>query len=251
MASNGSNFRPVIGLTTYLERSQCGVWDTPAAFLPKAYFAAVNAAGGIAVLIPPQPVNSHTAERIIDSLDGLIICGGKDIDPNRYGHVAHATTDEPRRDRDELEDALLTAAISRQLPFLGICRGAQMLNVHQGGTLIQHLPEVVGDDRYQKGGGQFTRISVEIEHDTLLSRVLQGANSIEGDMYHHQAIDEIGRDLKVSAATRDNVIEAIELTSVPFGLGVQWHPEQSPEDTQLFTGLIQAATQYAETRSHE
>ncbi|MEG2386222.1 MAG: gamma-glutamyl-gamma-aminobutyrate hydrolase family protein, partial [Aurantimicrobium sp.] len=172
MASSVSNRKPVIGLTTYLEQAKSGVWDVQAAFLPKVYFDAVNKAGGIAVLLPPQAIDADSAETILDGLDGLIICGGKDVDPARYGQSPHPLTDEPRPDRDALEDALLTAAINRELPFLGICRGAQMLNVIRGGDLIQHLPEVVGDDRYQKGQGNFSHIPVKVEEDSLLATVL-------------------------------------------------------------------------------
>jgi len=149
--------RPVIGLTTYLEQSKTGVWDVPASFLPKVYFDAVNRASGIAVLIPPQAIDDAGANRILDGLDGLIICGGKDVNPARYGQTAHPTTDEPRLDRDALEDALLSAALERDLPFLGICRGAQILNVVRGGTLIQHLPDVIGDDGTRKAVACFPR----------------------------------------------------------------------------------------------
>lgn len=249
MASNASNNKPVIGLTTYLEQAQTGVWDVQAAFLPKVYFEAVNKAGGIAVLIPPQPVDSATANAILDGLDGLIICGGKDVSPARYGQSPHKETDEPRPDRDALEDELLNAAIEREIPFLGICRGAQMLNVNRGGTLIQHLPEIIGDNRYQKGNGIFTQMSVDVENDSLLSEVLGGSESVTGEMYHHQAIGDVGSGLKVVAKTKDDVIEAIELESVPFGLAVQWHPEQTPEDIRLFEGLVEAAQQYSLSRN--
>lgn len=246
MASSASNSasRPVIGLTTYLEQSKTGVWDVPASFLPKVYFDAVNRAGGIAVLIPPQTVNSSDAERILDSLDGLIICGGKDVDPARYGQAPHPTTDEPRRDRDALEDALLTAALARDLPFLGICRGAQIFNVNQGGTLIQHLPDVIGDDRYQKGGGVFSTIDAQVNAGTKLAEILGGTDSVPAEVYHHQAIDEVAPGLTVSARTADGVIEAVELTEKPFAVAVQWHPEETPEDLRLFTGLMEAARNY-------
>ena len=248
VASSVSNRKPVIGLTTYLEQAKSGVWDVQAAFLPKVYFDAVNKAGGIAVLVPPQAIDADSAESILDGLDGLIICGGKDVDPARYGQVPHPLTDEPRPDRDALEDALLTAAINRELPFLGICRGAQMLNVIRGGDLIQHLPEVVGDDRYQKGQGNFSHIPVKVEEDSLLASVLKNDAPV-GAMYHHQAIGEIGQGLSVVATTEDGVIEALQLDDVPFGLAVQWHPEQTPEDIGLFEGLVDAARTYAQTHS--
>ena len=244
VASSVSNRKPVIGLTTYLEQAQSGVWDVQAAFLPKVYFNAVNKAGGIAVLLPPQAIDAESAETILDGLDGLIICGGKDVDPARYGQTPHPMTDEPRPDRDALEDALLTAAINRELPFLGICRGAQMLNVIRGGDLIQHLPEVVGDDRYQKGQGNFSHIPVKVAEDSLLASVL-GNEAPVGAMYHHQAIGELGEGLSVVASTEDGVIEALQLDDVPFGLAVQWHPEQTPEDIGLFEGLVDAAKEYA------
>ena len=246
MASSASsrNSRPVIGLTTYLEQSKTGVWDVPASFLPKVYFDAVNRAGGIAVLIPPQAVDASDAERILDSLDGLIICGGKDVNPALYGAQPHPTTDEPRRDRDALEDALLTAALKRDLPFLGICRGAQVFNVNQGGTLIQHLPDVIGDDRYQKGGGVFSTIDAEVTPGTKLAEVLGSTQPVAAEVYHHQAIDQVAPGLTVSSRTADGVIEAVEMTSKPFALAVQWHPEESPEDLRLFEGLIEAARNY-------
>ena len=246
MASNDSKPQPVIGLTTYLEQAKSGVWDVQAAFLPKVYFDAVNKAGGIAVLIPPQAVNAEIANTILDSLDGLIICGGKDVNPARYGQTPHPLTDEPRPDRDKLEDELLSAAIERELPFLGICRGAQMLNVIRGGDLIQHLPEVVGDDRYQKGQGNFSHIPVNVKEDSLLANVLNNDSPV-GAMYHHQAIGEVGEGLSIVATTEDGVIEALQLDDVPFGLAVQWHPEQTPEDIGLFQGLVEAAREYALT----
>jgi putative glutamine amidotransferase len=233
---------PVIGLTTYLERAQTGVWDVPASFLPKVYFDAVTAAGGIAVLLPPQPVTPEIANRVLDGLDGLIITGGKDVDPARYGQQPHPATDEPRKDRDAWEDALLTAAIDRGLPFLGICRGAQLLNVALGGTLHQHLPEVVGSDRYSKGGGVFATNAVAVEGGRLATIV---GDEVAVKSYHHQAIDALAEGLVVTARSDDGTIQAVELPTVPFGVAVQWHPEEdAAEDVRLFRGLVDAAKEY-------
>ena len=269
---SASDRLPVIGLTTYLERAKTGVWDVPASFLPKVYFDAVEKAGGIAVLLPPQAVSEPIADRLLDSLDGLILTGGKDIDPSRYGQEAHAETDEPRRDRDAWEDTLLRRAIDRKIPFLGICRGAQMLNVARGGTLHQHLPDVVGDRRYQAGEGIFNHVEVGVEQGSRLATLLfpfpepvegnasdtslrqaqgtraQGTGAIDVPVYHHQAIDALGDGLVVTARTPDGTIEAVELESVPFGVAVQWHPEESPDDIRLFAGLVEAARQYREQR---
>jgi putative glutamine amidotransferase len=208
------------------------------------YLNAVTRAGGTVVLLPPQPSDPDSARDIVSRLDGLLIPGGKDVDPARYGEPAHETTDEPRRDRDQLEDNLFAAAIAANLPFLGICRGAQMLNVHQGGNLIQHLPDVIGHDHYQKGGGTFTSMDVVVEVGTHLARI--AGDTVQGaQMYHHQAIKDLGRDLVVSARTSDGVIEGIELTTVDFGVAVQWHPEETSDaDPRLFDALVEAAHHY-------
>ena len=241
--------RPLIGLTTYLRQAQSGVWDVRAAFLPEVYFDAVNEAGGLAVLIPPQAINLAGAHQILDGLDGLIVCGGEDVDPGRYGQSAHPSTDQPNVIRDNLEDLLLAAAIEKKMPFLGICRGAQLLNVHQGGTLHQHLPDVIGTDRYQKGKGEFNSVAVHVESTSTLAHVLESDSTVSGAVYHHQAIDQPGSGLRVVARSDDDVIQAIELEGVPFGLGVQWHPEQTArEDARLFRGLVDAALDYRRNR---
>jgi len=236
--------RPVIGLTTYLEQSQTGVWDVPASFLPKVYFDAVTNAGGIAVLLPPQPVDAEIAEQVLHGLDGLIITGGKDVNPSLYGQERLLTTDEPRPDRDGWETALLKAAIDTELPFLGICRGLQVLNVALGGTLHQHLPDIVGSERYSLGGGVFADNEVLVEHGTRVSSMLGDGETIVGKSYHHQAIDELADGLSVSARSDDGTVQAVEVESVPFGIGVQWHPEHTPEDDRLFAGLVEAAREY-------
>jgi putative glutamine amidotransferase len=239
---------PLIGLTTYLEQAQTGVWDVPASFLPKVYFDAVTRAGGVAVLLPPQPVSTAIADRVLDGLDGLIITGGKDVDPARYGQQPHPTTDVPRTDRDEWEDALLTAALARRLPFLGICRGLQLLNVSLGGTLHQHLPEVVGSTRYNLGGGTFAVNDVAVDHESRLSTLLDGTPHLEVRSYHHQAVDDLGEGLVATARSDDGTIQGVEVTGHPFGVAVQWHPEESPDDLRIFEGLVEAARAYQGAR---
>lgn len=235
---------PIIGITSYLEQASSGVWNVRASFLPQVYLDAVTDAGGIAVVLPPQPVDRAVAHRLLAALDGLIVAGGADIDPARYGQRAHERTGAPRPDRDAFEDALLRAAIDTELPFLGICRGAQMLNVVLGGTLIQHLPDVVGDHRYQLGNAIFNPVEVEIEPGTRIAEALGDELRATAPLYHHQGIDAVAEGLTVTSRTADGIIESIELDSVPFGLGVQWHPEEHAEDRRLFAGLVRAAQEY-------
>ena len=254
MASSGSEStgsRPVIGLTSYRQRAQTGVWDVQASFLPAVYIDAVTKAGGIAVLLPPQnPVDADIATQVVDGLDGLIVTGGGDVAPERYGAERHEKTDPLNAMRDAWEDALLAAAIDREVPFLGICRGLQVLNVNRGGTLLQHLPDVVGDDRYNKGGGNFSTNSVEIDPGTELSGLLDGDRELDVKSYHHQAVQDVGAGLRVTARSGDGTIQALELEGVPFGVAVQWHPEEdAAEDVRLFAGLIDAAASTPKHRS--
>jgi len=242
----GAAAAPLIGITTYLQRAQTGVWDLPASFLPKKYLDGVTDAGGIAVLLPPQPSTTADAAKLLARLDGLIIAGGVDVDPARYGEEPHEKTDDPQPLRDDWDLALLDAAIAAQVPFLAICRGAQVLNVLRGGTLHQHLPDVVGSPRYQLGGGAFNRVPVEAEPGSMVASLI-GEHAL-GSMYHHQAIAELGDGLVVTARSDDGVVEAVELPSVPFGLAVQWHPEEDTADRRLFASLVAAAQTYAENR---
>ena len=236
--------KPLIGLTTYRQRSQTGIWDCEASFLPTTYIDAITQAGGIAVLLPPQPIRPGDAETILAGLDGLLVCGGRDVNPDLYGAEPGDQTDQPDLLRDALEDQLLTAAIENNIPFLGICRGMQILNVNRGGTLIQHLPDVVGTTKYQLGNGVFSQQPINVEAGTHLAQILSGKSSLVGAMYHHQALDKIGQGLTITATTDDNVIEGVELAGVDFGVAVQWHPEQTLEDLSLFTALIDAALKH-------
>lgn len=240
--------RPVIGLTSYRQRAQTGVWDVTASFLPAVYIDAVTRAGGTAVLLPPQePVDAGIAAQVVGSLDGIIITGGGDVAPERYGAERHEKTDPLNAMRDAWEDALLGAAIEHEVPFLGICRGLQVLNVNRGGTLVQHLPEVVGDDRYNKGGGEFATNRVEVSGGRV-GELLDDAVDVKS--YHHQAVDALGDGLSVSARTGDGTVYAVELPGHPFGVAVQWHPEEdAAEDIRLFAGLVDAAREHRSVRS--
>jgi putative glutamine amidotransferase len=233
-------------MTTYLQQAQTGVWDVRASFLPQIYFTGVNLAGGIAMLLPPQPVDPDIAERVLDRLDGLVITGGPDVDPARYGQMRHPQTNEPARERDEWEFALLSGALARGIPVLGVCRGAQVLNTALGGTLHQHLPDVIGHTHHQKGNAVFGTSDVRTVPGTRLAAVI--GESSDAQCYHHQAIDRLGDGLVVSARDTDGVIEAVEVPGDQFVLGVQWHPEERLDDLRLFNAVVDAARTYATER---
>jgi putative glutamine amidotransferase len=248
---NGYSARPVLGLTTYLQQAQTGIWDVRASFLPAIYFEGVELAGGISVLLPPQPVNDEVVDRLLDGLDGVIITGGRDVAPERYGQQRHPATDEPvaeNRQRDEFEFALVRGALRRRMPLLGICRGAQVLNVALGGTLHQHLPDVIGHSRHQQGNAVFSTSTVRTVPGTRLAALI--GESSDAQCYHHQAIDRVGEGLVVSARDSDGVIEAVEMQGDSFVLAVQWHPEERLDDLRLFAAVVEAAASYANERAN-
>jgi len=240
MPENRFMSTPVIGLTTYLTRGQMTTYDSTMSVLPAQYVAGVTKAGGTAVLLPPQALTHQQASDIIGRLDGLIISGGEDVNPARYGQTPGPHTETPVDIRDASEAALLDAALSKKLPLLGICRGAQMLNVHLGGTLHQHLPDVVGHNRYQVGDGVFHPEVMTLEPGSLIASIY-GQDTAVGHVYHHQGIDQVAAPLQVTARGFDGVVQAVELTDRPFGLAVQWHPEENLEDLAIFEALVQAS----------
>ena len=234
--------RPIIGVTSYLEQAVMGVWDVPAVFLPTSYVKPIAAAGASIVVLPPQEVDPDAVSRILNGLDGLCVSGGYDVDPAAYGHTPHADSDAPRVDRDAWELALLACAIEIKMPVLGVCRGAQVLNVLRGGTLHQHLPDLVGSARHQGRDGVFAAVPVRIIEGSLLATLHPLEREVP--VYHHQAIDSLGAGLTVSARSDDGVIEAVEDPALPFCVAVQWHPEQDPGSMGLYQGFVEAARGY-------
>lgn len=226
---------PCIGITTYLETARWGVWHRPAALIPENYVAAVFRAGGVPVLLPQIP---DGAEAALSTVDGLLIAGGADLSPHSYGALAHHTVAGTRPERDDWEFRLLKAALARDLPVLGVCRGAQVLNVALGGTLHQHLPEITGTTDHQPEPGAFGRVPVTAAPGSRTELVL--GERTEVSCHHHQAIDELGADLRVTARAADGTVEAVELPDHRFALGVQWHPEEDPADDRLLRALITA-----------
>ena len=227
---------PVIGLSTYREQARWGVWDQPADLLPTLYADAVQAAGGVPVLLPPQdPTSAYVA---VAALDGLVVTGGADVDPGRYGADPHPQTITWRTDRDAWEIALLAAADELDLPVLGICRGMQVMAVQRGGTLAQHLPDEVGHETHSPGGDEFGNVDVSVCEGTRL-RGLVGEHGNVG-CHHHQAVREHPGFVPAAYAD-DGTMEAMEAPGDRFLVAVQWHPE-TRADAGLFAGLVAAAT---------
>jgi putative glutamine amidotransferase len=234
--------QPVVAICAALERARWGVWDQPAALLPLSYVEAVQRAGGIAVLLPPDPRVVAHPDRLLELIDGLMLAGGADIDPASYEQEAHPETIDTVLERDVFEIALTRAAIERDIPVLGICRGMQLINVARGGTLLQHLPEHVGHEEHRRVLGSFDGA----DHDVLLAEgslaaLAAGESAHATKSHHHQGVDELGEGLIVSGhSTLDQLPEAIELRERRFVLGVQWHPEADP-DSAIIDAFVRAS----------
>lgn len=232
--------RPVIGITAYEEQAAWNQWDARASLLPASYVRSVEAAGGLALLIPVQQLSVEDARELLSRLDGIVLSGGPDVNPSRYGADRHARTGTSRDERDDVELTVIEAAHTERLPTLAICRGLQVLNVARGGTLVQHLPDVVGHGEHSPMANGHGVHDVRIEAGTLLAQAV-GWERAGVPTHHHQAIDRLGDGLVVSAWADDATIEAVEDRSVPFLVGVQWHPEAGT-DLSLFRALVGAAT---------
>ncbi len=243
---------PVIGLTVYREDARWGVWHTRADLLPAVYSRAIEAAGGVPVLLPPTAPAGDAAAAVLARVDGLLVSGGADVSPARYGAEPHERTSGWRDDRDAWELALLAAAERHTLPTLGVCRGMQVMAVAAGGTLRQHLPDRVGHERHSPGGDRFGRIPVRIEDGTLLQTLV--GDRLDVPCHHHQEVAS-HPGYRAVARAEDGTLEAMEAAPRAgarshvfrvFRVAVQWHPEMDA-DAGLFAGLVRAAAHRRES----
>ena len=241
---------PLIGVTTYVARAAWGSWERPAAVLPESYYELVGAAGGRPLLLPPLRTAAagpgFGAAEAVAALDGLVLTGGGDIDPAAYGESADPRVAGVDPVRDGSEEALLAAALAVDLPVLAICRGLQVLNVARGGTLHQHLPEVVGHDGHRVAPSVFGEVKVTTAPGSSAAAIFGAGATVLCS--HHQSIDRLGTGLTPTAFADDGVIEAVELPEPSFVLAVQWHPEEGG-DQRPFAALVEAARTYRARRS--
>jgi gamma-glutamyl-gamma-aminobutyrate hydrolase PuuD len=235
--------KPLIGITSYApERVQWGIWDAPAALVPLVYVRAIERAGGRPLLVPPA---DDAIEETLDALDGILFSGGEDLDPRSYGAEPHPETRGVHERRDGAELALLRSALERDMPVLAICRGSQVLNVALGGDLVQHLPDVVGDEKHKHTPGVFADHDVTVREGTRLAAVLGDRAPVKS--HHHQGFGRLGEGLREAAWAEDGTVEALEDPTRRFALGVLWHPEEG-EDLALFENLVVEAAEYRASR---
>ena len=242
--------KPLIGISTYRESATWGVWQQPADLLHAEYADAVVEAGGAPVLLPPSTADPEVASAVVGRLDGLIIAGGADVDPQLYGEDPHAKTSNWRTDRDAWELALLRAAAHTNLPTLGICRGMQLMAVAAGGSLTQHTPDLVGHEDHSPGGPEFGATTISTLPGSRVAAATP--NGVVGPCHHHQSVDR-HPGFDATAWAGDGTVEAMEAPGPRFCVAVQWHPEMhdhSPAATPgdpLFASLIEAARTYRES----
>ena len=241
---------PLIGVSTYIADAAWGAWERPAAVLPQSYYELVGSAGGRPLLLPPLKTATggpgFGAAEVIAALDGLVLTGGGDVDPAAYGETAEPQVGGVDPVRDGSERALLAAALAVDMPVLAICRGLQILNIERGGTLHQHLPDVVGHDEHRHAPSVFGEVKVTTTPDSTTAAIFGASATVLCS--HHQSIDRLGTGLTPTAFSDDGVIEAVELPGPPFVLGVQWHPEEGG-DQRPFAALVAAARTYHARRS--
>lgn len=215
-----------VGICAAVEQVRWGGWDTVVTMAPRAYSQSVQAAGGLALILPPDDGMLETPDEALDRVDALLLAGGADVDPASYGAKPHPETNGTWPERDRFELALTHRALERDMPVLGICRGMQLLNVACGGTLEQHLPDVVGHDDHRHTPGSFGDHEVRLEPGSLAERAA-GGERVTVKSHHHQGIAELGEGLKATGwAVEDETVEAVELADRRFALGVLWHPEE-------------------------
>jgi putative glutamine amidotransferase len=228
--------RPVIGICAATESAKWAAWEVVVNLSPRTYSLAVNRAGAMALILPPDDVLAEDPDEVLDMLDGLILAGGSDIDPAAYGAKPHPQIGTTWPERDRFELGLGTRALERDMPVLGVCRGMEMLNVIRGGTLIQHLEDL---SLHRHTPGVFSDHSVRLEPGSLAARVV-GAERTEVKSAHHQGLGQLGEGVVASGYADDGLIEAIELPDRTFAVGVLWHPEED-ERSRVVGALVEDA----------
>ncbi|HWQ00876.1 MAG TPA: gamma-glutamyl-gamma-aminobutyrate hydrolase family protein [Gaiellaceae bacterium] len=232
--------KPLIGITTYITSARFGSWEEVTSLVPQDYVRAIEHAGGRPLLVPPS---EDGIEETLDAFDGVIFSGGSDLDPEMYGQEAHPETYGIVEQRDRAELALLEAALARDMPVLAICRGSQVLNVALGGDLVQHLPDVVGDQKHKHTPGEYADHEVDVHPETRLGSLLGERAPVKS--HHHQGFGRLGEGLQEAARADDGTVEALEDPSRRFTIGVLWHPEAG-DDLRLFEELVAEAERYRE-----
>jgi gamma-glutamyl-gamma-aminobutyrate hydrolase PuuD len=223
--------RPIIGITSELDAARWGDWIREAAISPLSYTRAVERAGGAPVMVPPVPPASVAA--YIESFDGLVFSGGRDMDPSLYDQERLEASDEPDRRRDRFELALMRAALEANVPFLAVGRGLHVLTLARGGTLTQDLPG------HRAARARYTPHDVILGADSALGKLL--GTRVEVPAAHHQAPYHLGDGLTVAGWSPDGeVTEAVEVDGHRFGMGIHWHPEEG-DDSRLITAFVEAA----------
>jgi putative glutamine amidotransferase len=241
--------RPAIGICAALEQAKWGAWEQRAVLLSHEYLNAIQAAGGLALMIPPDPRLVERPDEVLARIDGLILAGGADIDPASYGAERHPETNGIVPERDQVELALARRAVQLDMPLLGICRGMQLMNVALGGTLRQHVPDDVGHTDHRRVLGSFDGADhdVRLVAGSIAARAA-GEEHHATKSHHHQSVARIGEGLEVTGwSTLDELPEAIEGPRSRFVLGVQWHPE-ADEHSRVIRELVEQARDYRSTR---
>ena len=234
--------RPIVGITTYVTPAKWGVWELEAALVPTEYVRAIEGAGGRPLLVPPS---ADGVDETLDALHGILFSGGSDLDPGLYGQEAHPETVGIVKERDRAELALLEAALARDMPVLAVCRGSQVLNVALGGDLVQHLPDLVGDEKHKHTPGTFADHDVRLESGSRVGALLGERAPVKS--HHHQGFGRLGKGLTEVAWADDGTLEAVEDPSRRFAVGVLWHPEAG-DDARLFEELVRQAQEYRAAR---
>jgi len=240
--------RPVIGVAAALERVETAVGTAEAAFVTRPYLRHVVRAGGLPVVLMPDPELAADPDAELDLVDALLLVGGSDVDPAHYGAARHPATEPPVPERDVSELALARAALARDLPTLGICRGMQVMNVALGGTLHQHLPDVLGHERHHRRADPTSdepSYEVHLADGSLAARAA-GARVLRAThSSHHQGVWRVAPTLTVSGWADDELPVAVEAPGARFFLGVQWHPEVD-DSSHVIAALVAAADERSE-----